>query len=129
MAAIYDADIYCDDCVDAIKERLQKVGVGDIDIDDETSYDSGEYPKYCSDDEESDSPQHCAAGEDCLNAHVMSDGTKIGYFFANNLTTDGEEYVKEAVKEDRANGNFDSVACEVWAEYYDYIDFDLEGEY
>jgi len=148
MAAIYCADIFCDDCADDIRRRIAEELFDDVsrigtpdgadfdepfesvdDLDDymrhmdERLYDSGDYPKYCSDDETSDSPQHCGSHDDCINAHVMSDGSKIGYCFGNELTTDGEDYVKEAVRD----GDDDGVAREVWAVEYDYIDF--EGVY
>jgi hypothetical protein len=83
----------------------------------ESDYDSGEYPKWCSDDEESDCPQHCA---DC------------GYFFGNSLTSEGADYVISAVNESRLDGD-DNPVTEEWAECYDYLDFvqrcDGCGEY
>lgn len=148
MAAIYCADIYCDDCANDIKYGIAKEltrgdnqsGMGEfvdnptvlgvpavVDIlngVDEREYDSGEYPKNCSDDEESDSPQHCGNHDDCVNHGTLSDGFRYGYCFGNSLTTDGEEYVKEAVR----NGEEGGVAREVWAVEYDYLDFELETD-
>ena len=135
MAAIWQADVWCDDCADSIRNRLwaesddgptysnradweESVG-----YDDERSYDSGEYPKRCDDDEESDCPDHCAAGADCVNAEVIDDDFKVGYFFGNSLTDEGEVYVKEAVIADVESGDFDSVACLIWMPYYDWIDY------
>ena len=135
MAAIWQADVWCDDCADSIRNRLwaesddgptysnradweESVG-----YDDERSYDSGEYPKRCDDDEECDCPQHCAAGLKCINAESLSCGYKFGYFFGNSLTDEGEDYVKDSVKEDVVAGDADSVACTVWMPYYDYIDY------
>ena len=135
MAAIYQADIWCDDCAYAIKGRIWaesedhpapsnieawEKGVG---YDDERNYDSAEYPKHCDDDEESDCPQHCAAGPDCLNAYRYDGENLSGYFFGNSLTPEGEDYVVDAVKEDVASGCVDSVACTVWMPYYDWIDY------
>ncbi len=134
MAGIYQADIYCDDCIECIKERLWRESPDGADFetreewedshgfDDERGYDSDEYPKYCGDDEESDSPQHCGSHDDCVNAHVCNDGTKIGYFFGNELTSDGYDYVEETVREDVKSGRTDSVACEVWAPAYGFTD-------
>ena len=136
MAAIYMADVWCDDCAEEIRNDIW-TGRDDehaeldrdeweaaVGFDDERNYDSDEYPKYCADSEESDCPQHCAGGEDCCNPAIGSDGTKYGYFFGNDLTSDGDDYVRDAVREDRQNGRDDSPTCEFWAVHYDYIDFD-----
>jgi hypothetical protein len=146
MAAIYCADIFCDDCAEDIRKRIARelwdAPIGTVAPDgsstsyydcfedfadylecmNERDYDSGEYPKYCSDDEESDSPQHCGSHDDCINHGELPDGFRYGYCFGNALTTDGEDYVKEAVRE----GDDDGVARLVWAVEYDYIDFDTE---
>lgn len=98
MAAIYCADNWCDDCAEAIRDDIRAHGQAPIDPDDESSYDSGEFPKRAEDDEESDSPQHCASGETCLNANKLSDGTKVGLLFGE-LTDAGIEYVKKAIAE------------------------------
>ncbi len=148
MAGIYCADIYCDDCTDDIKRRIARelwnspvprIGpdgedYSDCDSEhqlcncllgmDQRDYDSGDYPKDCSDDEESDCPEHCGSHEDCINAGELADGFKYGYCFGNSLTTDGEDYVKEAVREGEDGG----VAREVWAVEYDYLDFELETD-
>lgn len=151
MAAIYAADIWCDDCAEEIKARIcadlwanrtidecpDGTAVSEFDnredLDeylrgmDERNYDSDSYPKYCSDDVESDCPQHCAALADCVNPVIMSDGSKVGYFFGNSLTSDGVDYVKDAVREDIAAGCIDSVAVEIWFEEYDWIDWEDIG--
>jgi hypothetical protein len=154
MAAIYQADIWCDDCAELIRNRIcdelwsrrdchgrhdtpfcpndtlvaefeSRDDLADyLEGMDERFYDSGEYPKHCGDNEESDCPQHCAGGEDCVNAEVGSDGTKYGCFFGNDLTSDGINYVREAVREDLRAGFNDSPAVEFWAPFYDYIDFE-----
>lgn len=150
MAGIYCADIYCDDCIDDIKRRIAievfegKIigGIADLivineytsyddvvnqlDRLDERDYDSDEYPKWCDEEGESDCPQHCGSGQDCLNPYVHTDGEKYGYFFGNPLTSHGDEYVKETVRDDRLAGHTDSVACMLWACFYDYIDFGPE---
>tara|TARA_R100001244_G_scaffold118839_1_gene88557 strand:+ start:160 stop:597 length:438 start_codon:yes stop_codon:yes gene_type:complete len=145
MAAIYCADIYCNDCADFIRKTIAKElfdnqgfaefpdgwvstgfdSVKDIvdylDSMDEGCYDSDAYPKDCSDDEESDGPQHCSDNADCINAGELSDGFKYGYFFGNKLTRDGEDYVKEAVRD----GDDGDMAREVWAVEYSYLDFNI----
>lgn len=113
---IYQADLYCDDCAHDIMEQLKKAGKGPKDPEDLYSYDSNDYPKYVR-KEESDCPEHCAAGEDCLNVEILSDRSKVGYFFGNPLTTEGYEYVKETLAESIEN-NIKSVAIEIWGPFY-----------
>ena len=149
MAAIYNADVYCDDCAEDIRcqiadslwekrsEAITPDGVrvyewydfAEFDAHlrgmDEREYDSGDYPKYCDDDEECDSPQHCGSHEHCLDPTIMSDGTKIGHFFGNRLTLHGDEYVGATIFEDLEAGRTDSVAVEVWKPHYDYISFPM----
>lgn len=136
MAGIYAADIYCDDCIEYIKERVTRdlwaerpesecpdgadclafADLGELkdylEGMDERTYDSGDYPKGCYGSSESDCPEHCG---DC------------GEFLENDLTSDGNDYVVEAVNADLAAGCNDSVACTVWAPFYDYLDFE-EGD-
>ena len=110
MPFIYQADLYCDDCGRDIRKRLKAEGHAPEDPSDERSYDSDEYPKHVPDGGESDSPNHCGSGDDCLNAIELSDGSKIGALITEELTSDGEEYVRQAI----AEGGL--CAVEVWAE-------------
>jgi hypothetical protein len=118
MCYIYNADIYCDDCADKIKDALVRDGSAaaliaeGADLTDERSYDSDEYPKGCTGSDESDCPQHCG---DC------------GEFLENDLTTDGADYVINAVREDLEEGRHDSIACTVWADYYSWLDLPVWG--
>ncbi|MHC4704484.1 MAG: hypothetical protein ACYTFQ_28375 [Planctomycetota bacterium] len=147
MAVIYAADVFCDDCGEEIRDmicsdlwanREYSVCPDGTDVAefsdradlydhlifmDERHYDSDAFPKHCSDDEEADCPQHCGGHDGCENAYVCADGTKIGYFFGNELTTDGADYVREAVIDDIESGCTDSVALEVWYPYYSWIDW------
>lgn len=149
MAAIYQADIWCDDCADVIKDEICSSlwlrrdtavcpdGEACIGFDsrddlydyllfmDERSYDSDEFPKHCDDYAESGYPEHCGAGEGCVNAIELQGGRKIGAWIGNSLTSYGEEYVKESVRAARLAGGYNPVT-ELWAEYYDYIDFGPE---
>jgi hypothetical protein len=136
MAAIYQADIWCDDCADTIRERIwleseygptynnRKEWEEAFEFDDRSEYDSDEYPEYCDDDEACDYPQHCAAGAMCINAEVLAGGGKVGYFFGNSLTSDGAAYVKTTVREDTEAGFDESVACTIWKPHYDWIDYE-----
>lgn len=105
MAGIYAADCYCDNCVEQIKASIRADGAAPADPDDERSYDSGEYPKWMDDCEESDSPTHCAECE---------------VFLENQLTADGYDYVADAIQGDLDAGNFDSIAVTLWAGFYGF---------
>jgi hypothetical protein len=74
MAYIYCADIYCDDCGKEICRNIKAEGHAPEDVNDETTFDSDEYPKYCDDDAETDSPQHCGNHADCINFIRLGDG-------------------------------------------------------
>jgi len=100
MAYIYNADIWCDSCGRDIKKHLKKEGKAPPNPRDEYSYDSDEYPKHVCDDDESDCPQHCGAGEDCLEAEVLDSGEKVGALIGDNLTTEGIEYVRDSHRTD-----------------------------
>jgi len=114
---IYQADTWCDDCAERIKDRLLPIRMNetgdrgcydDFDPDDETTFDSDEFPKGPYDSDESDCPNHCAG---------------CGVFLENDLTTDGADYVRDAVREDMAAGRTDSIAITEWKPFYDYIDY------
>ena len=123
MPYIYQADTWCDSCGEAIKARL----LADATLEekanwqDETCYDSDEYPKWMNDDEEADTPQHCAAGPDCLECEVICNGIKIGALLSTSLTGDGVKYVKGYVADDP-----DSEVVQFWKERFNWIDFDEE---
>lgn len=101
MPAIYCADCYCDACARAIRKGCRKAGTAPPDPSDESSYDSGEYPKYMPDDEESDGPQHCGSGPKCLEAEILSDGERIGALLSHTLTTEGVRYLREMLADCR----------------------------
>jgi hypothetical protein len=116
VAYIYQADVWCDDCGRAICKRLKREGKAPADSDDEWTFDSDDYPKRASDDDESDTPQHCAAGEECVNALTLADGGKAGLLFGE-LTAVGVEYVKEALAE--AEEGFGSKqVTDLWQQHY-----------
>jgi hypothetical protein len=102
MPAIYH------DCADAIRADITDPP---SDPEDESSYDSDEYPKNMSDEESSDSPCHCGAGEECLNAIVLPSGRKIGMILGT-LTEDGEAYVREAIEQG-------GEVAELWKAHFD----------
>ncbi len=111
MAYIYCADVWCDDCGEAICRKLQQAGNAPANPHDEYSFYSDEYPKYAADDDESDTPSHCAAGEECFNADVLPSGRQIGALFGR-LTTDGYEYVRAS------HAERPSEVTALWMAYY-----------
>jgi hypothetical protein len=109
MPYAYQADMYCDDCARAVIEELDRQGIED-------SGDTDDYPQYDA-GSEADSPCHCGNHGDCVNA-IEVDGHKIGDWLGNDLTSEGERYVTEAV---RAGSG---LCCDLWRELYSYLDFD-----
>ncbi|KKN50730.1 hypothetical protein LCGC14_0629920 [marine sediment metagenome] len=115
MPAIYQADTWCDSCADAIREQLNP---NNLPIASENEYDSDEYPKWINKDEEADCPQHCGSHEKCLEAITLPDSTKIGALLSTSLTTQGVEYVTEAI----ADGG---VMAEWWEKEFTEAGYDL----
>ncbi len=103
-AYLYSAALYCENCGQSIKADLDVCRQAPHEPDDETSYDSDEYPKgpYPDGGSEADSPQHCDA---------------CGMFLENPLTADDYEYVAKAV----ARGGD---VADLWADFYDIDDTD-----
>ncbi len=97
-AYIYQAALYCKDCGASIREHLAREGRAPSNPSDEATFDSDEYPKgpYPDGGGEADCPNHC-------------DG--CGMFLENPLTSDGYEYIAEAV----ARGGD---VAELWADFY-----------
>ena len=117
MAYIYCADVWCNDCGDAIKQRLTEEGKAPADPTDEWSFDSDDFPKCAGDDEEADIPQHCAAGKDCINAIRIGDD-KAGLLFGE-LTDDGMIYVEEAIEEaNRDDHTWHKSVVGLWYRHY-----------
>lgn len=111
MAHIYQADIYCDSCGNAICDKLTIKGHAPDDLDDEFTFDSDEYPKQVGDDKESDKPQNCCRGRHCLEAEILPGGRRIGKQMGE-LTPDGVDYLREAIAEG-------GEVSEFWAKHYE----------
>ncbi len=113
-AYIYQAALYCDDCAKGIKAELfendfareKKFAREEKSPNDPTGIDSGDFPQGpCPDGGgEADSPQYC-------------DG--CGEFLENDLTTDGNEMVLDAVANWLASGSGDADVVKSWIEFYD----------
>ena len=109
MAYIYQADVWCDDCGRAIIDDLTAQGKAPEDPEDESSFDSDEFPKYYdAENDEGDGPQNCADGK-CAGEY--------GTFLRNTLTGDGYAYLKNML--DDHDETLPEHAQE-WADYYQF---------
>ena len=111
---VYAADIYCEACGASIRAQLDQAkqdypetmgrAIPD-DPADESSYDSDDYPKgpYPSDQNESDTPQHCG---------------DWGVFLENPLTQAGCQYVASAIMDLFCDDGSNTVVLKEWYEYY-----------
>lgn len=125
----FQAALLCEECGEKVREELTVAGKAPKDPNLEYTYDSNNFPKGPDQEGESDSPSHC---------------DKCGAFLESPLTGEGEDYVKEAVREARESFKRRSegvtpdeaddlktqyVALTEWEPYYsDTIDFDEESE-
>lgn len=116
MHYTYAADRWCQACGDAIRARLDAEGKTPSDPDDETTYDSGDYPKPVQDDVEflTSSPEHCAARADCVDAIVLGEDFKIGAWLGNHLDELGARFVLE-----RNLASPASLLARLWARLYE----------
>ena len=121
MPAIYQAETWCDSCAADIKKRIKAEGHAPASPDDETTFDSDEYPKWMDENECADTPQHCGSGEDCLEAEKLPSGTKIGKLLSNELTDDGVQYVREYIEEG-------GEVSEWWREQFVAAGYDFDQE-
>lgn len=153
MVTIYNADVWCEDCgedlkrqiakelvkeiqpllkkkfpksvVDFPSERLADLEQAIIEICDNSTMDSDDWPQSGYPEEATDSPQHCGAGEDCLNAEELSDGSKVGKLLGTELTEHGVDYLN-AMLSDRPSGK--NIALhEFWRGEFHHYDLIEEG--
>lgn len=96
---VYQAALYCGPCGEDIKKTLSKAPGFDPNAD--PPEDTDEWPQDAPDGGgESDTPQHCDSGADCLMAVKLPCGSKIGCPLDHSLTTDGARYTNEKIAED-----------------------------
>lgn len=116
-AYIYCADIYCEECGEAIRQQLRNEGKAPKHPGNESSYDSDQYPKgpFPDGGGECDQPQHCANQADCFNAIEFEDGHKVGVWLGNPLTEEGVRYTREMIAESYGEKN---AVTALWQEYY-----------
>jgi len=102
----------CEECGERTRRVLAAIGKQPEQWNDERTFDSDDYPKgpYANGGGEAETPNHCD------HCHV---------FLENPLTSDGEEYFREALA--RGKGNAEVLAA--WADWYSrLIPDDEEGE-
>lgn len=116
---IFQADIYCEDCGKDIANCINKdcadlakhlTKIYPLEKTDSNHYPQGPYPDGGG---ESDTPQHCGCGKDCLNAITLRNGRKVGCFLENPLTSEGYQYVVDSHAEQP-----NSEVVEIWREFY-----------
>ena len=107
----YQGELLCEDCGEYARERLDKEGKSPADPDDESTFDSDDYPKgpYPDGGGEADCPQHCG------NCDI---------FLENPLTADGLLYVTDALAEYANTGRGRKEVLQDWADCYDLL---MEG--
>jgi hypothetical protein len=105
MSYAYNADIYCDACAREIMEELDDDHIAD-------SGDTNDYPQPILGSDEADSPQHCG------HCHE---------FLENDLTTDGRDYVIEALRDHIMGGGGTKEVLQQWQEYYSITAEELLG--
>lgn len=125
MCYAYKAEIWCDSCGQDIRKRLELKGKED-------TGDTDDFPQWGDDDEYTDSPQHCAAGEKCLERLDLSEYGEIrslygaetnyiGALIGTNLTGDGESYLNEMLSE-TPRTDYQAALQAFWREAFsDYI--------
>jgi hypothetical protein len=111
MPYIYQADLWCNSCGKAIRGQLRREGHAPVNPADDYSYDSDEFPKFVNDPGEADRPQHCGAGDECLEAVELPSGRRIGALLSTDLTGEGIGYVQEAIEQG-------GQVAEFWAEEF-----------
>jgi hypothetical protein len=113
MAYIYQADTWCDDCGKRMMGDLTRRGKAPVEPEDESSYDSDDFPKfYDAENEESDGPENCASGN-CAGEY--------GTFLQNPLTQDGYKYVQKMLNE---HGKILPEHAAEWADHYQFEYFE-----
>lgn len=87
LVYIYQATLWCEDCGNAIREKLTSEGKAPEDPEDEGSYDSDDFPKGPTEEGETDSPSHC----DGCHVFLESDLTDVG---ANDVLERAESVLR-----------------------------------
>lgn len=131
---IYQADLWCDSCGEKIKADLA------VEAHEDTG-DSEDVPQYADESQsETDSPSHCAAGADCLEAedlghYGLEDGAtlhgaesrRVGALLNEGLTEEGVKYVREIVSAP-ARTEYQGALHALWRERFGIVEPDEDQE-
>lgn len=131
MPYIYAAALYCDSCGDRIRADLTKAGLCP---DRPNEADSDDYPQSFPSGGESDSPNHCYSGAECLEGldlrewglgkrarMVGAETPVIGALIDEQLTSYGVNYLKEMLAE-RPRTPYQRALHRFWrAAFADYL--------
>lgn len=103
---VYNAELYCDACGRDLVARLKREGEAD-------EGDSDGFPQSVRNGSETDSPDHCASGETCLEPLDLrewgldpaaplygAETPVIGSLLDQKLTERGVAYLREMLKDD-----------------------------
>jgi hypothetical protein len=120
---MFQGALYCEDCGQNIQNKIRKENRTPEDEDDETSFDSDDFPKgpFSNGGGEADNPQHCDSQKACLNAIELPCGSKIGAWLGNPLTNDGINYLTNSILEDsltRKNSQHSLQVARLWSYLY-----------
>ena len=98
---MFQGALLCEDCGRDVQDNLRKMGKAPEDEDDEESFDSDDFPKgpFSDGGGEADSIHHCDSNGECLNAIKLPCGSKIGAWLGNSLTSEGDEWLAESIRE------------------------------
>lgn len=116
---VFKAALWCESDGRAIRKEIERSGKSP---EDQKHADSDDWPAgpYPDGGGEADSPQHCDAGETCLEAIKLPYGGKIGAWLGNDLTEEGVDATLEMVRDDlnRADEHARQVG-RLWRRLYD----------
>jgi hypothetical protein len=108
---VYQADLYCDACGRQIRSDLDQVFAENEVSPGTDEDDSDRYPQWADDDDETDSPTHCASGAECrdeidlqvygLGKRAKLHGAESRYVGAalGTLNENGQTYARDLMRE------------------------------
>jgi len=104
LVYVYAAALLCESCGEETREKLTAERKAPADPDDESSYDSDDFPKGPTEEGESDSPSHC---DHCHE------------FLESNLTDEGADYVLSTAGSVLRGEQSEGAALAQWIAHYE----------
>lgn len=124
---IYQADTYCDECGLVIIQDLLEQGWTEPTV----TPDSEDWPVHAPDDQESDSPNHCANQGLCKDGIALyewgldndaplfgAETRVVGAILSDNLTTDGVDYLEEMLSHKPLPTPYQEALHNLWRETF-----------